>query len=471
MGSRGRGKGLLVGVAVVLAGLVGAGNTWAATYHLRAASGTVTMPDGEVVTIWGFADCGTDPTCASLPPVSLPGPQLEVPPGASLSITLKNELPDPDGLGPLTADPVSLIVAGQSIDPVLTSSVTGQSYTTEVAPGSTGTYTFTAPRPGTYLYESGTHQAKQVQMGLYGALIVRSLDYSASNPIDYDSYTSPAGVTVTTSFDREAVLLLSEIDPAWHQAVALGLPYNAAYFQPTYWLINGKAYPDTADVVARAGGRVLLRYLNAGSQDHVIIIQGLAQQAVADDGTPVTSPQQTSAVVMNPGQTQDLIVAPAAAGAYPLFDRRLDITNRDQFPGGMITMVRVIDGSVTDVAILSSAPDVVTEGKTYLYHLVAVDPANLGAPLTYTVTPGLTVTGMTIDPATGRITWPTSTTDASATVGTHNVSVAVSNGVSTATQTLTIYVNSHPVISSTPPSTPVPAASLFSYSVAASDAD
>ncbi len=35
------------------------------------------------------------------------------------------------------------------------------------------TYTFTAAEPGTYIYESGTDPAKQVQMGLYGALVVR----------------------------------------------------------------------------------------------------------------------------------------------------------------------------------------------------------------------------------------------------------------------------------------------------------
>ena len=34
------------------------------------------------------------------------------------------------------------------------------------------TYTFTASNPGTYVYESGTDTGKQVQMGLYGALIV-----------------------------------------------------------------------------------------------------------------------------------------------------------------------------------------------------------------------------------------------------------------------------------------------------------
>ncbi|MBM0240050.1 multicopper oxidase domain-containing protein, partial [Micromonospora sp. ATA32] len=45
-----------------------------------------------------------------------------------------------------------------------------------VAPGATRSYTFTAHRPGTYLYEAGHTAlgARQVAMGLVGALVVRA---------------------------------------------------------------------------------------------------------------------------------------------------------------------------------------------------------------------------------------------------------------------------------------------------------
>ncbi|MEB0014969.1 multicopper oxidase domain-containing protein, partial [Glaciimonas sp. Cout2] len=71
------------------------------------------------------------------------------------------------------------------------------------APGASTSYTFTASRPGTYLYEAGLvpNGQHQVAMGLYGALIVRP----AISGQAYDA---------TTAFDDEAVLVISEIDPA-----------------------------------------------------------------------------------------------------------------------------------------------------------------------------------------------------------------------------------------------------------------
>src|SRR5437016_3822627 len=44
--------------------------------------------------------------------------------------------------------------------------------TCEAAPGGTVTYTFTASAPGTHAYYSGTQGDLQIEMGLYGAVIV-----------------------------------------------------------------------------------------------------------------------------------------------------------------------------------------------------------------------------------------------------------------------------------------------------------
>jgi FtsP/CotA-like multicopper oxidase with cupredoxin domain len=80
-----------------------------------------------------------------------------------------------------------------------------RSFTLEVAPGETGAYTWAAPKPGTYLYQSGTMPSIQVPMGLYGALTVRS----AAN----QAYPIPESV-----FDAERALLFSEIDPVQNGA-------------------------------------------------------------------------------------------------------------------------------------------------------------------------------------------------------------------------------------------------------------
>ncbi|MBI5197380.1 MAG: multicopper oxidase domain-containing protein, partial [Nitrospirae bacterium] len=213
-----------LGISIFLVGICLAGNSWAETYNLRAAQGTMTMPDGQVVTFWGYENCGTSLSNCSSDPLlynpTLPGPVVEVPTGdTSLTINLKNDLGVNTSLIiPGQAMPTPLPAVSGSPDNTAKPSVTS----TQVAAGGIGTFTFNGLRPGTFLYESGTDQAKQVQMGLYGALIVR----------DYPSLPS---------HQQEYVMVLSEIDPDWHATVAGGGIYNAVYFNPRYWLINGKA--------------------------------------------------------------------------------------------------------------------------------------------------------------------------------------------------------------------------------------
>ena len=52
--------------------------------------------------------------------------------------------------------------------------------TCEAAPGGTVTYTFTASAPGTHAYYSGTQGDLQIEMGLYGAIIVLPASVPAS---------------------------------------------------------------------------------------------------------------------------------------------------------------------------------------------------------------------------------------------------------------------------------------------------
>ncbi|MBI5136680.1 MAG: PKD domain-containing protein [Nitrospirae bacterium] len=429
----------------------------AATANLRAAEGDVTMPDGVVVHIWGFADCGADPTCAANPAPTLPGPVLEATAGDPLTVHIENDL----GVA------VSFMLAGQQIDPLIGYG-TGvkPAYTTEVAAGGSGDYTFSALRPGTFLYESATDQAKQVQMGLYGALVVR--------PVGYDAATARTdfGPLTGSDFDREAVLVLSEIDPNWHAAVQAGQPYNAVYFTAKYWLINGKAYPDTADLLANTGDRLLVRLLNAGSEPHVIVSQGQMQSLIGNDGFPVTFPQSRDGSEVSPGETMDVLVTAPAKGVFPIYDRTLDITNADVFPGGMITMLRVLD-LADGFNALTTAPTSALSGQNYVYDFLAVDAANLGSTHTYSLVGP--PAGMTIDAATGRITW-----DAASVTGATNtvvVQVNVTDGVGAPVSTqsfsfdLTLDVNQKPVFVAGVTDESIAATTAFSRTVVADDPD
>jgi FtsP/CotA-like multicopper oxidase with cupredoxin domain len=258
------------------------------SFDLWATTGRVDMPDGNSIPMWGYspASTGQAPT---------PGPNLCVTEGDTVTVTLHNQL----------SEDVSAVFPGQEdvqangspAQPQFDGSGNLTSLTNvAAADGGTVTYTFTASRPGTYLYESGTSPEKQVQMGLYGALIVRPAEHP-----DW-AYNDPS-----TAFNPqlEYLMLLHEIDPTLHEAVEAGRAYDATKFHPRYWTINGRAFPDTlapnnasylpnqpygAMVVTQPydattnAKPALIRYLNAGVYDHPIHPHGNHVRFFAHDG-------------------------------------------------------------------------------------------------------------------------------------------------------------------------------------------
>lgn len=279
----------------------------AVTFNLCASTGTVTMPDSTTVDIWGFSlDTGSG--CG---PAQLPGPVLDVNAGDVVTINLT------DNVGG-----VSLEFPGQVVS---------------------GSYTFTASNPGTYIYQGG--EPRGVLMGLYGALIVR--------PGPGQAY-----YTAASMFDKEAVLVLSEIDPAFN---ASPTTFNTVNYSPKYWLINGEAYPDTDIIPADAGDKVLLRYVNGGSHHHTMMMLGMHQRVVGKDAYPAMFPYSVVSETIPAGSTLDAIVTvPGSATTgtkFPLYNRQLQLTNAGTFPGGMFTYIEVGAGCANTAPTVSAGSD------------------------------------------------------------------------------------------------------------------
>lgn len=288
-----------------VAGLVATLPIPAAGIDLCAKTGTLALP-GPDVTIWGYA-VGT---CATAGAPTLPGPALTVGAGDTVTVRLHNAL----------SQPTSLVFGGQQ---GLVPDTVG------VAPGGSRTYTFTAAEPGTYLYESGTASARQVPLGLHGALVVRPA-------------TAGQAYGAGTAYDREAILVLSEIDPALH---ANPTGFKLTGYRPRHWLINGRAHPETDLVAAGAGEALLLRWLNAGNEHHTMALLGSSQRVIAKDAIPERHPYGAVAETVPAGQTVDAIVrVPAGSPAgtrLPLYSRDMRQTSDGAFPGGMLTYVEV----------------------------------------------------------------------------------------------------------------------------------
>ncbi|MCU1657511.1 MAG: Multicopper oxidase [Pseudonocardiales bacterium] len=208
---------------------------------------------------------------------------------------------------------------------------------TDAGPGSTVTRTFTASAPGTYLYQSAGDAGRQEAMGLAGALIVRSATANQA----YDA--------ATTAYDVEAVLVLGAVDPNFNAAPDT---FDMHSYHASYWLINGKAYPDTAGIVATAGQRVLLRYVNAGYDNTTMTLLGMHETVLARSGHLLNNPFGANAETMEAGATEDAIATvpagtPPSSNGYPLYNRQLHVTNGAQNAvsptpatgGGMLTFI------------------------------------------------------------------------------------------------------------------------------------
>jgi FtsP/CotA-like multicopper oxidase with cupredoxin domain len=253
----------------------GTGGT--ASFDLQARSDYISQPDGASIYSWGYG-CNTAPAGfapsaigpsqgANCPPMQLPGPTLVVHEGDSVTVTLHNNLP-------AAAGNTSILFPGFALQP-FNDGVPGL-LTQEASPGGSVTYRFTATTPGTRAYYSGTQGDLQVEMGLYGVIIVvpnsvPAETHPANTPAACHALAAslPDGQTdfrlaasaydiPQSCYDREYLFQFSEIDPRIHsQAEAqAGLPCAQASgcmqvetepYHPAYYLINGRSMPDTLD--------------------------------------------------------------------------------------------------------------------------------------------------------------------------------------------------------------------------------
>ncbi len=289
--------------------------------NLAAVEGEWTLPDTNPIPVcgapspiimWGFIeDTGS---CPAAPVIWDQGPTIEIPSGdPNLTINLRNCL----------SAPVSIFIPGQqkALTPERLATDPRRVYSFDTtAPADNGAtttpYTWSNLKAGTYLYHSGTHIQVQVQMGLYGALVVE--DSPGQNNID-----------------QEEVLLYSEIDPALHSAVDSGTYGTRAYpstfdYQPKYFLINGLSFPDTENITILTGDTTRLRFLNAGLKTHIPTIQGTFMNLEAEDGNPYPYKKLQYSIELTAAKTMDALISYGAAGRYALYDRSLHLTNAEK---------------------------------------------------------------------------------------------------------------------------------------------
>jgi hypothetical protein len=301
------------------AGIDGVSVADGATIILNAKADYISVADGGSIYSWGYTTGDT---------MQLPGPTLIVDQDSTITVTLNNTLP-------VAAGNVSIVFPGHAVT-ATSGGVPGQ-LTQEAPPGGSVSYTFTASEPGTYQYHSGTQPDLQVEMGLYGAIIVRPSAAALTAASVSCTAGTPAYVHASTCYDREYLYLLSEIDIDIHQAAELQaggpgpiqLPSGA--YHSEYWLMNGRVGPDTMAAPStpgqgilptqpygsltrmHPGERLLIRLVGAGREMHPFHHHGNHSRLLAVDGRMLLNSNGNLAgpllftIPSVPGETADAI--------------------------------------------------------------------------------------------------------------------------------------------------------------------
>jgi FtsP/CotA-like multicopper oxidase with cupredoxin domain len=270
---------LLMGLAATASAAVpGISGT---AFNLTAQPAALNQPDGEAIYSWGYGCTNTTGITflpaqiagASCPTMQVPGPTLIVTEGQTISVTLTNKLPTAAGNTSILFPGFTVTSSCSATTPTGVQGV----LTCEAAPGGTVTYTFVASAPGTHAYYSGTQGDLQIEMGLYGAVVVLPLNVPANCNGGYHSlnvlaqghwgeqdfrlahaaYDHPG-----SCYDREYLFQWAEMDARIHkqalaEATALAgctagapgcsLDIQTEPYHPAYFLINGRSMPDLMD--------------------------------------------------------------------------------------------------------------------------------------------------------------------------------------------------------------------------------
>ncbi len=432
---------------------------------------TQDLPGAAGTPMWGYrlmSGASGESACGSPAATDAHAPVITVPTGdTTLAITLVNRLTVPtsiviagqslpaDGGAPVMAADLADApcvptpsAAASSTDPNNPQNCRVRSFTGETGAGGSRTYTFNNLRPGTYLYQSGTHPQVQVQMGLAG--MVRQ-DATLAGSTGRLLFANAAA-----GFDADVPAVFSEVDVAQHILIdsTLGSANPASWkagnnstlnYAPNFFLVNGKVFDGATatdlPVTAPAGARVVLRLANAGLQSRSLMLNKGTVKLLTEDGRPLAAPLEHATVLLPAGKTHDALLAatPPATGtdrSLALFDRR------GGADGGLIA--RLAMSVPTGPIINPIAAQVANEGAAYALQITG---SNISTGYSYTGLPTDAAFGSN---ATGALSWtpvPTGTPVPTS----YNITVTGGDGSTSASQSFTLRVNHTPSIAAAAP--------------------
>ncbi|MDE2322099.1 MAG: multicopper oxidase domain-containing protein [candidate division NC10 bacterium] len=267
---------------------------------------------------------------------TVPGPTMTVTEGDKVCVQFTNNLPESTSVHFHGIKAPYIENANDGVPPVGAGlDIPGN--------GGMGAMHFTAPSAGGYMYHAHEDTTRQILLGLYGKIIVKS-KFPTDNGYAFDD-----------------MWMLSEWridkDPKTNDyidTVPAGLDADTL---PDYFTIDGKAFDPVALgdkddgvskgnklIVLKQGQRARLRMTGIGQWPHAMHMHGRNFQVVAKDGTALANPETMNTITVHPGEIYDIVFTAGFTtedlGIWVFHCHLLDhATNHDVYPGGLISAV------------------------------------------------------------------------------------------------------------------------------------
>jgi len=390
--------------------------------HLSGGDGFATMADTTPLYVFGFSNLasqgicsggtndGVDCTsnlqcegggfCDGVQPgqlmaqgtlgVNLPAPLIAIDEGDEFFLTLTNVgmVIRPDLADPHTVHFHGFPQASAVFDGNPENSIS-------INMGASLTYYYLANDPGTYMYHCHVEATEHMQMGMLGNLYVRPAQnrlpdgtmlgahvhhnpdgaQPVDDPLVGDKYAYNDG-DGSTIYDVEYPILITSMDRVFHELHAEVQPLPFASMKDTYFMLNGRGYPDTVNpaclpqthhplgdsngltqclpslIEAAAGQRILLRIANLSVTDYATLgTTGIPMQVIARDARELRGEDGShqyytaNSVTLGGGESADVILDTtglAPGSTYLLYAKNLNyLSNDSQNFGGMMTEIRI----------------------------------------------------------------------------------------------------------------------------------
>lgn len=346
--------------------------------HLAAGDGFISMADGKLQYMFGFADLTGVPESqvmdTGLLAANFPAPTIVLQEGQEFYLTLTNVgmAIRPDLFDPHTVHFHGFPNASAIFDGVPDASIS-------INMGSSLSYYYNLVEPGTYMYHCHVEATEHMQMGMLGNLYVMpaqnrlppgsSLNGHIHQAEHRYVYNDGDG---STRYDVEYPIQIGSFDPVFHDASLNVQPLPFAEMRDRYAMLNGRGYPDTVNpnplqppensgspapqpvsslISADSGERILLRISNLNVTNfYTLATAGLKMRVVGTGARLLRGPDgkdtayDTNSVTLGGGEAVDVIIdtAGAAPGTYFLYTTNLNFLSNDgEDFGGMMTEIHI----------------------------------------------------------------------------------------------------------------------------------